>query len=86
MADREKYPIGTKIKFIASEKSCFTAKQDDGKEGEVVNYMGGLIGIYLPKSGNNSRFHNKQTTWLTRARNLQILPQKNQQLEFNFMV
>lgn len=90
MVDTEyklKYPIGTRIKFIASERSCLAAKRDDGKEGEVVEHLMGLIGIYLPESGNNKRRQRgkKQTTWLTNAKSLQILPPKGQQLLFDFM-
>ena len=85
MSDKEKYSIGTKIRFIASEKSCYTARLDNGKIGKVVGHVSNLIGIYLPGSSNNLHRDVNETTWLTRARNLQIIPTKNQQLLFSFM-
>lgn len=82
--DRKKFPIGTKIRFIASERSCIPAKRDDGRTGEVVEHVIDLIGIHLPGSNNNYRSQAKETTWLTKARNLRILSRKNQQLTFAF--
>ncbi len=81
MVDK-KYPIGTRIRFIANESMCHEAKQDDGKIGVVVvgttSYQ---IRIFLPDSVKSST----GGYWSTGRENIKPLAIKGQQLLFSFM-
>ena len=81
-----KYPLNTKIRY--RPKSHYDSTGDEGKIGKIVGYEhGGTVArIVLPNStiaqdiyGDSSHFF---TTFMD---NLEILPQKNEQLLFNFM-
>lgn len=79
----KKYPIGTKIRFIANEDMCYQAKKDDGKVGKVVGETPyGTVQIFLPDSVKG---YNARCTWNTKWENIKPLALKNQQLLFAFM-
>lgn len=84
------YPIGTKIKYISIGSS------DDGKCGTIVGHrhcdclrsINNICpDIYLPESSYvpSSSTPEKLITWRAGWYNLEVLPQKNKQLEFSFM-
>jgi len=78
----KKYPIGTKVVFIANKNMCYEAQQDDGKIGKVVKDNSyGLARIFLPDSvkGRNAGF------WNTKWKNIKPVIVKGQQLLFSFM-
>lgn len=84
---RDKYPIGTEIEYIGVYV-CDIAKKDIGKKGKIVGYEpDNCPNIFLPQSEHISWCSSLLTpvTWETAWRNIKILPQKNQQLEFSFM-
>lgn len=86
---REKYPIGTKIKWVLDVRWMNDkAKKDVGKTGKIVGYDNrNCPFIFLPES---KHFISNSTqavliSWLSSWKNLEILLQKNQQLLFAFM-
>ena len=79
----KKYPIGTKVVFIANADMCYEARQDGGKIGKIVGE--GAIDsavVYLPDSVKNWGRHK---TWYTNWKNVKPLVKKNEQLLFAFM-
>ncbi len=81
----KKYPIGTKIRFIANNGMCSQARQDDGKVGVVTGEtLYGNAEIYLLDSVKESGY-DKEHTWNTGWENIKPLIVKGQQLEFEFM-
>lgn len=87
---REKYPIGTKIKFVIGSLTPSEAcKRDTGKVGKIVGYTLGwecFPIIYLPESKHTSCYSTPliPASWQTTWKSLEVLPQKNQQLLFDF--
>jgi len=87
---KEKYPIGTKIKYIGTRLSrkwgCDTTG-DIGKTGKIVGFYNNFPLIFLSESTHTSEFSTQlvHATWETGWDSLEILPQKNQQLLFAFM-
>jgi len=80
---REKYPIGTKIKYVG----CGGNGEDVSKVGKIVGYN--LYNdpiIYLPTSNHISYYSTKTVpaSWECIWNSIEILPQKNQQLLFDF--
>jgi len=96
MIDAKIYPAGTKIRYIGSAKVINSAKKDIGKCGVIVehrncncpnNIDGKCPNIYLPESRYVSSLYStpgKPVTWATGWDKIKILPQKNQQLLFDF--
>ena len=84
---REKYSIGTRIKFITHSYSSDTARKDKGKIGTIVGFDYNHPFIFLPESKHVSYRSTKQrpVSWQTEWSSLEILSQKNQQLLFAFM-
>lgn len=90
---REKYPVGTKIKYIGSRfikkygRIGDAGVDDIGKKGRIVGYERDFPVIFLPQSNHVSCFstHQVPASWETGWDSLEILLQKNQQLEFSFM-
>ena len=83
---RKKYPIGTKIKYVGSKGWDSTG--DIGKIGWIVGYHHNSDPlIFLPESENISECHTRlrPVSWWTSWVNIEILPQKNEQLLFAFM-
>ena len=86
---REKYPIGTRIKYILN--SCYAsecAKEDIGKVGKIVGFTCyNYPIIFLSGSTHVSQFSTKQrpASWSAGWCSVEVLPQKNQQLLFAFM-
>lgn len=86
---REKYPIGTKIKYGGIDHSgC--AVNDVGKIGTIVGYSKYSNDplIFLPKSQHISMYSTELVPvswWSSWSRIEILLPQKNQQLLFSFM-
>jgi len=83
---KEKYPIGTKIKYIGRCSSG--AKWGDcGKTGKIVGYddVNDPI-IFLPESKHISCYSTEKipASWQTSWSSIKILPQKNQQMLFDF--
>ena len=80
---KHKYPIGTRIKY----NGC--AKKDVGREGTIVRYeeaCKGIVWIVIPNSYLALELYgNPEHEWSTHIEDLEILPQKNQQLLFSFM-
>lgn len=81
---KEKYPVGTKIKYIGNR---WDDTVDRGKVGTIVNFHGAYPIIFLPKSTHLSSFSTLEipASWEVGWDSLKILPQKNQQLLFTFM-
>lgn len=79
--ESKKYPIGTKVVFIANESMCYQARQDDGKIGEVIGEVFGNVRIFLSDSvkGHGCGY------WNTEWKNIKPLVVKGQQLLFAFM-
>lgn len=82
---REKYPIGTKVKFI-------NPNLDTGKIGKIVGYLNDRPTVYLPRAYKHvmQNYHptlpgNIKFTWHCSWREIEILSQKGQQLVFDFM-
>jgi hypothetical protein len=84
MADKEKYPIGTRVIFIANKNMCYEAKQDDGKIGKIVGESAftGNAQVFIPDSAKS---YGKHKTWYTNWANIKPLRIKGEQLEFEFM-
>jgi len=75
----KRYPVGTKIMYMPNaDNVCFTARGDIGKQGTVVKDLGYQVRIHLPTSSKSSK------TWRTLWKNMVLLPQKNEQLLFDF--
>lgn len=88
---REKYPIGTKIRFTGSKIICVSSDspsyKDIGKIGKIVGYCSDNYPIiFLPESTHISDYSTQSmpATWQTGWHCIEILPQKNQQLLFDF--
>lgn len=80
----KKYPVGTKIIFIAKPSYDKTARDDDGKIGTVMYDHDVMVDIFIPGSKNN-KFTSGRTpkvTWHVSWED--IKPLKNQQLLFDF--
>ena len=86
---REKYPIGTKIRWVMSISFANDfAKKDIGKTGTIVGYNSrDCPFIYLPESEHLSSNSTQAIpiSWWSSWEDLEILSQKNQQLLFSFM-
>jgi hypothetical protein len=82
---KEKYPIGTKIKYISNLHWDDTG--DNGKIGTIVNFHLDYPIIFLPESKHVSSFSTPDipASWETGWDSLKILPVKGQQLIFAFM-
>ena len=83
----KKYPIGTKIRYCPSPTACLSAQEDRNMVGEIVS-IDTSVGIYLPESVHqkDSYYHGKLLTWFTSWDSIKLaLPQKGEQLEFDFM-
>lgn len=85
---KEKYPIGTKVKYIIDSRWASTeAKKDIGKTGEIVGYtrMNHPI-ILLPESEHISccSTATMKASWACWWKSIEILSQKNEQLLFDF--
>jgi len=80
---KEKYPIGTKIRY--THKTV-----DTNKTGTIVGYSGNTPFIYLPEADKHIIFFRYPTfngIKVTRCcdwGNIEKLPQKNEQLLFEF--
>ena len=80
----KKYPIGTKIKFVANESMCYLAKQDNGKTGEIIGETScGNAKIFLINSVKKNS--SSEYTWNTGWENIEPVIVKGQQLMFDFM-
>lgn len=76
---RLKFPIGTKIIYVPNTNVvCAAACKDADKQGIVIEHIGCQVKIHLPMSLKQSK------TWRTLWENIKLLPQKNQQLLFDF--
>jgi len=82
---REKYPVGTKVKYIGYSGCDETG--DVGKIGTIVNFYNETPLIFLPNSNHVSIYSTSDipASWLTLWTSLEILPIKGQQLMFEFM-
>lgn len=82
---KEKYPVGTKIKYIGS--SVWDDTGDKGKIGTIVNFHHEFPIIFLPESNHVSSFSTPEipASWETGWDSIEVLPKKNQQLLFAFM-
>ena len=71
------YPIGTKIKYIGGCHKC------KGKTGKVIRIYERTCSVTLPQSKCSTLCYNGTLTvsWC----DVELLPQKNVQLEFAFM-
>lgn len=79
----KKYPIGTKIIFIAHAGMCHQARQDDGKKGRIIGETSaGRVKIFLPDSVKN---WGTEYTWNTGWDDIKPISVKGQQLLFAFM-
>ena len=79
------YPVGTRIKFTYKY-------EDTNKIGTIVNISPWGIDVYLPTGDKHIKRNRYPTlddgtkfTWHTSWKYLEILPQKGEQLEFDFM-
>ena len=84
----KKYPIGTKIRFIADESCYSAALADDGKIGTVVKIKDMLVCIYLPDSKqweNTVEDAPKDITWTTKWECVEPVKEIGKQLLFSFM-
>ena len=86
---REKYPIGTKIKWVIKRHLVTNeAAKDIGKIGKIVGYSKqNHPYIFLPQS---EHFANNSTqaipiSWWSNWEDVEICLQKNEQLLFAFM-
>lgn len=79
----KKYPIGTKVVFMANADMCYDARQDDGKIGKIIGEgaLGSAI-VFLPDS---VKTYGRKCTWFVRWENVKPILVKNQQLLFSFM-
>ena len=76
---RLKYPIGTKIRYAPNVDDVYwEARKDIGKQGMVIGHLQHQVKIHLPMSEKPSK------TWKTLWKNVKRLPQKNEQLLFDF--
>lgn len=86
---REKYPIGTKIKWILDVRWMNDkAKKDVGKTGKIVGYDNrDCPFIFLPKSKHFSSNSTQAVpiSWWSSWEDVEILPRENVQLLFAFM-
>jgi hypothetical protein len=85
---RNKYPRGTRIRFVPSVYSYDEVLADMNKTGRIVGFtMSNRPLIVLSKSTHESDYSTEKlfVTWQTTWSNIKILPQKNQQLLFSFM-
>lgn len=82
----KKYPIGTKVKYVGCSTQNSEIAKDVGKVGKVVGYHWHNPIIFLSESKHMSCYSTEQTpaSWETGWCALKILPQKNQQLLFDF--
>ncbi len=86
---REKYPIGTKIRWTLPMRFANNlAKRDIGKTGKIVGYdKGDCPFIFLPESIHKSSNSTQAipVSWWTSWNTVEILSQKGEQLLFSFM-
>jgi len=86
---REKYPIGTKIRWVLD--TCVAndiAKKDIGKEGKIVGYDKydcPLLLLFKSKHLASDSTQALPISWHAGWGSIEILPQKNEQLLFSFM-
>ena len=78
----KKYPIGTKIKYIAN-----LSPFDTGKCGWIVGYpVSGVVEIVIPDSRLALDIYDDSLhSWTTHIESIEILSKKNEQLLFEFM-
>lgn len=81
----KKYPIGTKVIFIAKPDYGRIAKDDSGKIATIVSNYDGYVDIFIPDSKNNSYISSRKPhiTWCVSCDAIKLL--KGKQLEFSFM-
>lgn len=86
---KEKYPIGTKIRWVLDVlRANSHAKKDIGKTGVIVGYdKNDCPFMFLPESKHLVPCSTQAVpiSWLSDWKNVEILSQKNRQLEFSFM-
>ena len=80
-----KYPTGTKIRY--SPHGSHTYGEDKGKCGIIVGYnTDDIVKIVLPDSHIAKEIYGDSSHWFTTYVDcLEILAQKGEQLEFDFM-
>ena len=78
----KRYPIGTKIRFIATPSMSFSARQDNGKTGVVVDATLNRVCIFLPKSCNNDS--DSPISWNTTWEHIEKMPTEGEQLYFTY--
>ena len=84
---KEKYPTGTKVKYIGYSNQNSEIAKDVGKVGKIVGTHWNNPIIFLPESKHISNYSTEQmpASWETGWDYLEILPRKNEQLLFAFM-
>jgi len=84
MGDK-RYPIGTKIKYKG--RNGIFSKRLYGMTGKIVGIVKDFPLIYLPEANDISAYSTKErpATVQTNWKNIEMLPQKNEQLLFAFM-
>lgn len=80
MTNKQKYPIGTKIRFLWKV-------QDTGKVGTIVSLdYGDTPIIYLPDGRKIHKLRDGTPyTWRCQWHEIELVAQKNEQLLFDFM-
>lgn len=86
---REKYPIGTKIKWTLSKHLANDmAEKDIGKIGTIVGYDKHncpFIYLFGSKHLTSNSTQDIPISWWSSWQDIEILVSKNQQLLFSFM-